>query len=207
MSIFSAIANIGSHCDTDEWRTYGNDAFKIFIQDKSVLSLINSSMKLEHITVIKPLLEIIGNILVVDDTLAIKLVQIPEFFTMIKFWFNSRNGVLIRLAFWVISNMIASNKPIMEESLVNKQTDIIDMLMIHLELFKEIMESFINDHDVSIRKEALHVLYYCVSEKPNWCELFQNNYSIDKMIWILDDYKINLPETNYAVISLLDFCK
>lgn len=63
--------------------------------------------------------------------------------------------------------MIASNKPIMEESLVNKQTDIIDMLMIHLELFKEIMESFINDHDVSIRKEALHVLYYCVSEKPN----------------------------------------
>ena len=98
MSIFSIITGIGNNCTEDEWNQFGNDCFKMLVNDMSVIKLINDSMKLEHFTVIKPLIEvlsnfikimtlfgILGNILVIDDQLAQKLVEMPEFYSMIKF--------------------------------------------------------------------------------------------------------------------------
>mmetsp|Transcript_8477 Transcript_8477/g.9616 ORF Transcript_8477/g.9616 Transcript_8477/m.9616 type:complete len:81 (+) Transcript_8477:895-1137(+) len=49
------------------WNAISNTCLQAVISDSQILSLIRDSMKLEHITVIKPLLEIIGNLINFTD--------------------------------------------------------------------------------------------------------------------------------------------
>lgn len=95
LDIFSIVSGIGNHCTETEWNEYGSNAFKIFLLDHDIMKLLHESMKFEQYTIAKPLLQIlgkfkskvisIGNILIVDDSMAPKLAKLPEFYKMIKF--------------------------------------------------------------------------------------------------------------------------
>ena len=128
MGIISQISNIKTslanafesnsieESDKIKWDKITDDWIKELVNDERIFNLIRDGMKIQHITVIKPLLEIIGNLInytewgIEEELISENQLELKSHFKeLISFWFNSQSGVLQRLMLWVVTNMLSSN--------------------------------------------------------------------------------------------------
>lgn len=128
MGIISQISNIKTslanafesnsieESDKIKWDKITDDWIKELVNDERIFNLIRDGMKIQHITVIKPLLEILGNLInytewgIEEELISENQLELKSHFKeLISFWFNSQSGVLQRLMLWVVTNMLSSN--------------------------------------------------------------------------------------------------
>mmetsp|Transcript_29568 Transcript_29568/g.26150 ORF Transcript_29568/g.26150 Transcript_29568/m.26150 type:complete len:102 (+) Transcript_29568:148-453(+) len=101
-------------------------------------------MKLKHITVIKPLLVLIGNIITsTDSKIEESLIKLPEFKDMIKFCFESSAFNLIGSCFYVMGMMMTNSNPVL-----------IDYFVTHIDILRKVTNNYINHKDLILQKEA-----------------------------------------------------
>lgn len=171
MNIFSLISSIKTKVhempEPREWIEIAEDCVQGLVRDPRIVALITDSMKIRHITVVKPLLDLLGNIISGTDTgIEKELILIPEFKEMLTFCFESESGILQRLVFWVLSNMLCSD-----------YSEVIRYFILDIDLPKVIMSSFIDHDDILVQREAALVLYYVlVKSEYRSTKLFNNHY-------------------------------
>lgn len=177
MSILSLISSIKrkvqESCDNKEWNQIADKCIYGLITDPRILALISDSMKLKHITVINPLLTLLGNVMSATESgIESELVKVPQFKEMLDFWFRSESGVLQRQAFWVIGNMICCN-----------DSEVTDYFIMEIDILATIMTKFINHEDVIVQREACYALFYCLSQsRKRSTRMFNNQY---RWVWVL----------------------
>jgi len=120
----------------------------LLVKDQRILSLIQDSMKLKHITTIKPCLNLIGNL--VNDTeykIEEELIKLPEFHELVTFCFESEAYNLIGRLFWVISSMVIN-------------PNVVDYFIVDIGILTKIVQSYLNHKDVLVQKEACYTFFY-----------------------------------------------
>lgn len=90
MTIFSMISNIKNTVQkqliSQKWIDIADNCIYSLVNDERIIALISDSMKLQHITVIQPLLDLLGNIVSsTDSNIECELIKIPQFKDMLKF--------------------------------------------------------------------------------------------------------------------------
>ncbi|CAI2363708.1 unnamed protein product [Moneuplotes crassus] len=194
--IFSVISNMKwkiEEADGDDgWIKIADECLQLIVEDKRVCNLLKDSMKLKHITTIKPLLDFIGNL--VNNTeckLEEYLIKLPEFEEMINFCFESESFTLVGSLLWAISSMM--NNP-----------SVVDYFVTNINMLEKITFSYLSHKDLIVQKEACITLFYCMSQNKSNISIFNNEFSVRAILESLDCSPQILPETVMAVFSIID---
>jgi hypothetical protein len=198
MNILSAISiiktTVQESTSTKQWNEIADQWIYKLINDERIGKLISDSMKLRHITVIKPLLDLLGNLMSTTDWgIEDQLIKLPHFSEMLDFWFNSRSTVLQGHAFWVIGNMLYSDNP-----------KIVEYFTANVDILNVIMSEFTDHLDIAVQREALYVMFNYLSKRGHSSiSLFKNKYSVEKIMAIFGNTRL-LPETIMVAFSIID---